>query len=136
MTEKPRSHRVLATTPKDVHTALTAAFNARDLDSYVALYEEDGGMIIPPDGRRATGRDAIRAGMQEMFALDPTLRIEVLEIHEANGIALAHSQWWLVGAATGDRVELSGRGTLVGRKQPDGGWLVVLENTMTPSGPG
>ena len=132
MTEESRSRKVLAQTPKEIHAAITAAFNGRDLDTYVELYEENAAMIIPPDGRRANGKDAIRAGMEEVFSLDPTLRIEILEIHEANGVALAHSQWWLVGAATGDRVEMSGRGTLVSRKQPDGSWLVVLENTMTP----
>jgi uncharacterized protein (TIGR02246 family) len=122
-----------AKTPKDILAAMTTAFNDRDLDAYVELYEENAVMIAPPTGERATGKAAIRAGMEQVFSLDPTLRIENLEIHEANGVALAHSNWWLTGAANGDPVEMSGRGTLVSRKQPDGSWLVVLENTMTPS---
>ena len=133
MTGESRRRTVFAQTPKDIHAAITTAFNGRDLDTYVELYEENATMIVPPDGAPASGKEAIRAAMEQVFSLDPTLRIEILEIHEANGVALAHSQWWLAGAATGDRVEMSGRGTLVSRKQPDGSWLVVLENTMTPS---
>lgn len=133
MTGESRTRKVFAQSPKDIHAAITAAFNDRDLDSYVELYEENAAMIMPPHGERATGKGAIRAGMEQVFSLDPTLRIEILEIHEANGVALAHSQWWLAGATSGDRVEMSGRGTLISRRQRDGSWLVVLENTMTPS---
>jgi uncharacterized protein (TIGR02246 family) len=118
--------------PEETHASLTTAFNDRDLDAYVDSYEDDAAMIVPPQGGRATGKTAIRAGMAKIFELRPSLKMEVLQKHEANGLALIHSRWWLVGTVAGERVEMSGRGTLVSRQQPDGRWLVVLENTMTP----
>jgi uncharacterized protein (TIGR02246 family) len=121
-----------ARNPEEIHNALTAAFNDRDLDGYARLYEEGAAMIIPPDGRRAVGTEEIRAGMKGVFAIQPRLRIEVIEKHEANGLALTHSHWWLAGTDGEHNIEMSGRGTLVSRRQQDGTWLVVLENTMTP----
>jgi ketosteroid isomerase-like protein len=32
----------------------------------------------------------------------------------------------------GQVIELAGRGTIVSRRQPDGSWRIVLENTLTP----
>ena len=36
-------------------------------------------------------------------------------------------------ATDGDApVEISGRGTIVSRRQPDGSWLIVLDNPVSP----
>jgi ketosteroid isomerase-like protein len=121
-----------ARSPEEVHASLSAAINNGDLDAYARLYEEGAAMVVPPEGRQACGTEAIRAATKQLLALDPVLRIEVLEKHEANGLSLSHSHWWLSGTDDGERVEMSGRGTLICRRQPDGEWLVVLENTMTP----
>lgn len=118
--------------PEEIHPSLAAAFNERDLDAYVRLYEKDATMILPPGGERASGRDAIRAGVEATFALRPSLQIDVVETIEADGVALTHARWSLSGTDAGERVEMSGRGTLVSRRQPDGSWRIVLENTMSP----
>ena len=89
-------------------------------------------MILPPEGNRASGRDAIRAAVEATFELRPSLQIEVVETLQADGLALTHARWSLTGTDAGERVELSGRGTLVSRRQPDGSWRIVLENAMTP----
>ena len=37
-------------------------------------------------------------------------------------------RWSIVGTDGGERVEMSGRGTIVSRRQPDGSWRIVLDN--------
>jgi ketosteroid isomerase-like protein len=60
--------------------------------------------------------------------------IEVVKKVEGDGLALTHARWALAGTeADGSHVELSGRGTIVSRRQPDGGWRIVLENPLTPA---
>ena len=60
-----------AHSPEEIHALVAAAFNAGDLDAFLELHEEDAAAIVPPDGRRVSGRDAIRAAVQPIFALRP-----------------------------------------------------------------
>lgn len=118
--------------PEEIHASLASAFNDRDLDAYIRLYEPDATMIVPPESDLVSGTEAIRAAVEATFALDPTLEIEVVDTLQSDCLALTHARWSLVGTAAGERMEMQGRGTIVSRRQPDGSWRVVLENTMTP----
>ncbi len=121
-----------AHTPEETHALIAAAFNAGDLDAFAQVYEEDATSIVPPDGRRVSGRDAIRAAVQPTFALHPGARIEVVQTLQGDGLALTHARWSIVGTDGDERVEMSGRGTIVSRRQPDGSWRIVLDNPMSP----
>ena len=111
---------------------IAAAFNAGDLEAFAQLYDEDATLIVPPDGRRVSGREAIRAALEPTFALRPSFRSEVVEKLQADGLALTHAHWSAVGTDGGERVEMAGRGTIVSRRQPDGSWRIVLDNPMSP----
>jgi uncharacterized protein (TIGR02246 family) len=125
---------MVARAPEELHALVEAAFNAGDVDGFVALYDDDATLIVPPDGIRASGKQAIRMAIEATLALKPAARMEVLEKLEANGLALTRGRWTLVGAdQDGGRVELSGLGTMVSRCQPDGTWRIVLDNPMTGS---
>lgn len=87
--------------------------------------------IVPPDKRHVSGRDAIRAATEPIFALGPSVQIEVVGKVEADDLALTHAHWSM-SATEGDQpVEMSERGTIVSRRQPDGSWRIVLENSMS-----
>jgi uncharacterized protein (TIGR02246 family) len=118
--------------PEETHALIAAAFNAGDLDALAALYEDDATLIVPPDGRRVSGRDEIRAAVEPTFALAPLAHSEVVAILQADGLALTHGRWSMVSTAEGDRVELSGHGTIVSRRQADGTWRIVLDNPLSP----
>jgi uncharacterized protein (TIGR02246 family) len=92
-----------ARSPEEIHALIAAAFNAGDIDAFIELHEEDAVALVPPDGRRVSGRDELRAAVEPIFALRPNARIEV-----------------------------SGRGTIVSRRHPDGTWRIVLDNPMSP----
>ncbi|HYH90323.1 MAG TPA: SgcJ/EcaC family oxidoreductase [Solirubrobacteraceae bacterium] len=126
-------HRVSPSSPEEIHALIAAALNAGDLDAFVALHEEGATTLVPPDGQPVSGREAIRAALAPMFALRPSARIEVVGKLEADGLALTHARLNVVAGAGADGLEVSGHGTIVSRRQPDGSWRIVLDNPMTPA---
>jgi ketosteroid isomerase-like protein len=60
-------------------------------------------------------------------------RIEVVGKLQADDLALTHARLNVVGGGDADRVEVSGRGTIVSRRQPDGSWRIVLDNPLSPA---
>ncbi len=120
-----------ARSPEELHALLAAAFNSGDLDAYGRLYEEDAIVIVPPEGERVHGREAILAAVGPTIALRPTFRSDVVEKLQTDGLALTHARWnALIGSD--EIVEMSGRGTIVSREQQDGTWRIVLDNPMSP----
>jgi uncharacterized protein (TIGR02246 family) len=123
-----------ANSPEGVHAALEDAFNRGDLDAFVATFEQDATAVAPLDGTIVRGRDEIRSATAPIFALAPRARIEVVGKVQGDGLALTHARWVLHGVdAEGTPVEQTGRGTIVSRRQPDGSWLIVLENPRSPA---
>jgi uncharacterized protein (TIGR02246 family) len=121
-----------AHSPEEIHALLAAAVNAADLDAFAELHEDNATVIVPPDGQRVSGRDAIRAAVQPIFALAPVADIEVVGKLEGDDLALTHARVSVVATDGAESLEISGRGTIVSRRQPDGTWRIVLDNPMSP----
>jgi uncharacterized protein (TIGR02246 family) len=121
-----------AHSPEEIHALLAAAVNARDLDAFVDLHEDNATVIVPPEGRRVSGKDAIRAATEPIFALGPHAEIEVVGKLQADELALTHARVKVVATDGDEPLEISGRGTIVSRRQPDGSWHIVLDNPMSP----
>jgi uncharacterized protein (TIGR02246 family) len=117
-----------AHSPEEIHALIAEAFTAGDPNALAELYEEDAMVIVPPDGRRVTGRDAIRVAVESALESAVRARSDVVEMLEGDGLALTHARWSVVG----EGAEMSGRGTIVSRRQPDGTWLIALDNPMSP----
>jgi ketosteroid isomerase-like protein len=100
---------------------LAAAMNAGDLETFVALHEQNATTIAPPEGRAVSGRAEIRAALEPIFASGPKLANEVVGTLEGDGLALTHARWKLKGRdPDGRAIEVAGRGTIVSRRQPEG----------------
>lgn len=122
-----------AETPEAIHAEMTAAFNAADVEAFVALHEPDAITVPPTTGRPATGHAEIRESIEPVFALRPTLMNEVILKLERDGLALTFARWRLAGTdPDGERVEMAGEGTVVSRRQPGGGWRIVMESPTRP----
>jgi uncharacterized protein (TIGR02246 family) len=120
-----------ARSPEDTHALVEAALNAGDLEGLLDAYEQDAQLVVPPDGRRVSGRAELREALRPMLALRPKARLEVVDKLEVDGLALTYGRWTMVGTEPGGAaVELEGRGTVVSRRQPDGTWLIVLDNPV------
>jgi uncharacterized protein (TIGR02246 family) len=120
-----------AGSPEEIHALIAAAFNAGDLEAFIELHEPEATTIVPPDGRRVRGHDAIRVAVEPIFALGPRARIEVVEKLEAGDLALTHARIDVVATRSDDQLAVSGHGTVVSRRQPDGSWRIVLDNPMS-----
>ena len=120
-----------ARTPEELHRLFAEALNAHDLEALMALFEPEA-ILIPQPGQVVTGTEAIREALSSFLALKPKYELEFKKAFQAGDIALLFSEWTL--SATdpdGNAVEMEGRTSDVVRRQPDGSWLVVIEN---PSG--
>jgi uncharacterized protein (TIGR02246 family) len=122
-----------ARSPEKIHALIAAAFRAGDLDGFLDLHEEGAVSVVPPDGRRVTGHAEIRAALAPIFALRPQARIEVFDTLQADALALTHARFHVTASDAGERLEITGRGTIVSRRQPDGSWRIVLDNPMSPA---
>ncbi len=123
-----------ARSPEETHALLEAAINAADVDALVEVYEPNATLVVPPEGELVSGHAAIRHALGPTLALAPTAEFEVVAKLEGDDLALTYGRWRMVGSdPAGDRVELAGRGTIVSRRQPDGNWLIVLDNPLAPT---
>lgn len=117
-----------AHTPEEAPRLFAAAFGARDLGAALALYEPEA-TLIPQPGQVVTGTEAIREALSGLFALEPEFDLEVNKTFQVGDIALLFSDWTL--SATdpdGQAIEMGGRTADVVRRQPDGSWLLVIDN--------
>jgi uncharacterized protein (TIGR02246 family) len=117
-----------AHTPEEVQRLWAGAFSAHDLKALLALYEPDA-TLIPQPGQVVTGTEAIREGLSGFLALKPKFDLEFKKAFQAGDIALLFSDWTLSGTdPEGNAIEMAGRTSDVARRQPDGSWLVVIDD--------
>ncbi len=115
-------------TPTATVRGLVDAINRGDVDSALALYEADGVLIAQP-GSVAKGRAALRDALAAFAALRPTLTSDGEAVIESDDIALYCGKWQLTGTdPAGNNVRMQGRSSDVLRRQPDGTWLIAIDN--------
>lgn len=108
--------------PLDTILHLLDARSRGDVAGAIACYEPDAIVVVEP-GKFARGEAAIRTFVQATIALPIIFEGHV--IVEADGIAVHFSEW-TIGRADGS--EISARTTDVVRRQPNGNWLVAIDN--------
>jgi uncharacterized protein (TIGR02246 family) len=107
--------------------AFTDRVHAGDLDGLVALYEPLA-VFEPRPGVVVYGRDAIREALAGLLALRPRMVARVVQVLEADDVALVVNKWNLTGTAPdGSEVRQGGRSADVVRRQTDGSWLVLVD---------
>ncbi len=114
-----------------IHTVIetnNAAVAAGDIEGVLATFEPDGVLVGEP-GMIAKGTPALREAFRQFIAINPKITITNHEIIQADDIALHSSTWKMSGLAPdGSSIEQSGSSVVVLRKQPDGKWLMVIDN--------
>jgi uncharacterized protein (TIGR02246 family) len=118
-----------ASTPEEIHALIAEAMTTGDLDAFIALHEPTATTVVPPAGEIVTGVEAIRTALRPMFDSAPNAAIQVTGKIETAELALTHAHWVVSG---NDGLSMSGRGTIVSRRQPDGTWRIVIDNPLTP----
>ncbi|MER7680696.1 nuclear transport factor 2 family protein [Streptomyces sp. NPDC096934] len=117
-----RDERLDLSTPWNTINSLVSARNDRDIDRAVACYEPDAVVVTDADGTRASGPEAVRVFVEATSQIPLVFGERDIVTHDQ--VALHHSEW---------RLELDS-GTVVGRtsdllrKQPNGDWLLAVDN--------
>ena len=108
---------------QDIHPAVEARTNDQDLDGVMALYAPDAVMVLM-DGTTVTGTAAIREQLAGVLALQGRMTIRTRYVVEAGDLAVLSNEWTIT---AGDQT-MSAVTAEVARRQPEGGWLYVIDH--------
>lgn len=121
----------MRSSPDDVTAAvhaMTEAFHAGQLDAVMASYEPDAAVVFEP-GSPVQGRASISEKFVEAFALQPRFDYAGHEVTRAGDLALHIAPWTMQATAPdGSTIEQQGLSVAVFRRQPDGRWLMAIDN--------
>ena len=121
---------MITRSPLEAIELLDGAFNRRDLEAVLNFYEDEAVMVAEP-GRLAKGKNEIRAVYEWIFAnVKGTARQEKTHVIEAGDIALFTSKWNFSGTASdGNDVSRESFASVILRKNADGEWRIVVDNS-------
>jgi uncharacterized protein (TIGR02246 family) len=115
-------------TPEDLLKSQVEEFNKGSISFLLTLYEKDACFASRP-GQVVKGLENIRTSMQSFIDIGVKLEAKVKRIFQTNNLALLITEWSINGTEPdGEPINLTGRGTVVMRRQSDGTWLMVIEN--------
>ncbi|WP_300747615.1 nuclear transport factor 2 family protein [Pseudomonas sp.] len=118
---------MLADSPQALHELFVAHANKGDVERLLGLYEAKASYVAP-DGAQLDGAGAIRDLLEQLLASRPTFSNETNYVIEAANLALMSNTWCAqIIPPEGDAIELTGTSIEVARRQPDGGWLYVID---------
>ena len=119
-----------AATPQEMVSAWEQMISAGDIEGVLGFYPPDAVAVLPKDqGGPARGRDAVRQVLDQFLALKPTFEIVLNRSTEAGEVALIVGDWRLQGTdPDGNPLTMDGRFRDVLHRQPDGTWLIAIDN--------
>ena len=119
----------IAHTLETIMTEFCEAMNRGDLDSLLALYEDNACLIPQPHEPPVHGKAAIRQALHSYPALQPKVSFQTRSSVQAGDAALLRTAWRLTGTGPdGSSLEMAHESTDVARRQPDGGWKFVIDH--------
>ena len=117
-----------ASDPRDNHGLFEKLSSQGDVDGLLGLYEEDAVYVASADNL-LRGREQIRTALQMMIDLGIETRLELIELVETGDVALEKTRWTSrIPAQDGTTTESTGLSTVVLRRQPDGQWLMAIDD--------
>lgn len=121
---------MIARSPEEAVEMLDRAFNDGDVETLLTFYE-DGAVVVTEPGHLARGSSELRAFFNRVVRSGMSARQLKTYTLEADGIALFLSRWSLqIGTEGAQRTFIA---TTVFRRQPDGSWRALIDNSVGPS---
>lgn len=111
--------------PEDMATAFADAFNTRDLDKLLELFEPDA--VLVPDGVTEARGPALREALSGFLALNGPMKMTPVRTVVNGDVALVVGSWTLEGTTPNGPMKLEGTTSDVVRRQPDGSWRYVVD---------
>jgi uncharacterized protein (TIGR02246 family) len=118
-----------ARSPEDCDRLFAECANSGDLKGLVALYEPRGS-LVRVDGGLATGHDAIHHALDELTAMEPQLRMNIVRVVKVgDDLAVLYNDWTMSGKGPdGQPLEMAGKAVEVVRRQADGTWRFAVDD--------
>jgi ketosteroid isomerase-like protein len=114
--------------PEDLLNSQVEEFNKRNISFLMTLYEKDV-CFASKSEQVVKDPESIRRTLQSFIDMGTKLEARVKRVLQANDLALLITEWTINGTEPdGKPINLTGRGTVVLRRQSDGVWLIVIEN--------
>ena len=118
----------MVTRPEDLYPALSEAYNTGDLEALVSLYDPKAVFVIKP-GRVTESPAGLRGAMQHLVALRGRLTVNPRTFIRSDDLALVLGTFTLSGRrGDGTPFDRTSRFADVLRRQPDGRWLIAVDN--------
>ena len=115
-------------TPEDLLNSQVEEFNKGNTNFLMTLYEKDVCFASKP-GQVVKELESIRRTLQDFIGKGAKIEARVKRVLQADNLALLITEWSLNGTEPDGRIfNLTGRGTVVLRRQSDDTWLIVIEN--------
>ncbi len=122
-----------AKTPLETVEQLDVAFNRGNLEAILEFYE-DGATVVLEPGRLVTGKAALRQAFALILRSRLIARQVKTNVIETGDLALFTSKWSLINTGSDSTIPARvGFATTILRKQPDGGWRIVIDNSWGPA---
>lgn len=107
---------------------MSSAMELGKIEEVLAAYERGASLVTQP-GKTASGPE-LREAFKGFISMKPKFNMPKHEVIESGDIALHISTWTMdaVDPATGNPIKQGGLSLAVFRRQPDGNWLMVIDN--------
>jgi ketosteroid isomerase-like protein len=115
-------------TPEELLDLQVEEFNIGNISFLMTLYEKEACFASKP-GQVAKDVESIRKAFQSLIDMGCKLKAKPKRVLLASDLALLITEWSINGTEPdGKPINLTGRGTVVLRRQSDDTWLIVIEN--------
>ena len=113
--------------PHEMNQTFARAFNSRDIDNLMALYEEKAVLRIDAE-KTFTGKAAIAVELQKLLTMPGKMLSHNNFCIEYGDVALLRADHSIVD--TDGATIFSGSSAEVVRRQSDGTWLYIIDHAM------
>jgi len=115
-------------TPEALLNSQVEEFNKGNISFLMTLYEKDACFAFKP-GQVVKDLESLRRTLQDFIGKGAKLEARIKRVLQAGNLALLITEWSLNETEPDGRIiNLTGRGTVVLRRQSDDTWLMVIEN--------
>jgi uncharacterized protein (TIGR02246 family) len=123
---------MVADSPQHAVEIVDRAFNAGDVEAVLSFYETAAVVVTEP-GKLARGTDELRSFFERVMHSGASAKQLKTNVIEADGVALFLSRWTFKEAnANPDDETRTFIATTVLRKQSDGTWKALIDNSFGP----
>jgi ketosteroid isomerase-like protein len=117
----------VASRPAEAVELVSLAISDGDLEAALAQYE--AAAVLRPWARDPGGEtDGIAEALVRQMDLRLPLSVQIRAVVPGDGLALVLGEWHIAGTGPGgERIQLTGAGATVVRRQQDGSWRIAAD---------